>query len=444
MKVVLPISLAILSLTCLSSCLVIENEFSALPPGPWRGVLKLDYKPVSANPKGEPLPEKMNLQFEEVSQGELPFNFELVYDSPKEFHLEIINGEERIEVRDISIGRDRSTAKDTLIINFPVYDSYIQAIYEEDIIEGSWVVNNRGTEYRIPFVARHGKDHRFTTLRKKPVMDVSGEWAVNFEGSEKEDPYPAIAEFKQDGNMLTGTFRTETGDYRYLAGSVQANKLYLSCFDGAHAFLFEAKIRDDSTLIGSFRSGKHYRTLWSAKRDPDFQLTSPDELTYLREGYDRFDFSFPDGDGNQVSPYDEAYQGQVRIVQIMGTWCPNCRDETLFLQEYMEENPSDELAVISLAFERHRDEERAWQAIHTFQDKMNVEYPVLLAGHSKKLEAAQALPMLNEVVSYPTMIIMDKQGEVRRVHTGFSGPATSEYDNFKKDFDQFIQQLLNE
>ena len=76
----------------------------------------------------------------------------------------------------------------------------------------------------------------------------------------------------KDGNKLTGTFRTDTGDYRFLEGSVQANKMYLSVFDGSHAFLFEAKLMEDSALIGSFRSGNHYKTLWEAERDATFRI----------------------------------------------------------------------------------------------------------------------------------------------------------------------------
>jgi len=437
------ILIAITALLIFDSCIVVNEPFNHLPPGPWRAILKLEYKPVTSNPEGKPLPEKMNMSFEEVSQGELPFNFEVIYDTPDSFHLEIINGEERIVVNDITIGLDRATAKDTLIINFPVYDSYIYAIYEEDILEGDWIVNNREGEYRIPFVARHGQGHRFTTLRKEPVIDLSGRWEATFEIDE-ESPYPAIAEFQQNGNELTGTFMTETGDYRYLEGTVQANKMYLSCFDGSHAFLFEAKIQEDSTLIGSFRSGKHYRTLWTARRNPNATLSSPDDLTYLREGYDGFRFAFPNPEGDTISLEDEQYQGKVRLVQIMGTWCPNCRDETNFLTQYLSENPNSELSVIGLAFERYKERDKSMQAIQTYKERMEIPYEILYAGYYNKKEAAKALPMLNQIVSYPTMIFVDKTGKVRRIHTGFSGPATSTYNEFKADFESFVNQLLNE
>jgi hypothetical protein len=253
-----------------AGCFVIENQYTGLPPGPWRAILKLDPAPVIPNPRGEPLPEKVNLTFDEVTQGELPFNFEVIYENEQDFYMEIINGNQRIRVDEIRIGLDRQTAKDTITIAFP--DSYIQGIFQENVLEGEWVVTNR-ENYSIPFVAYHGQDHRFTNLRKAAVLDISGRWEATFEiGS--DNSYLAVAVFRQEGNHITGTFLTEKGDYQNLEGTVQRDKVYLSTFDGANAFLIEAKIREDSTLIGSFRSGIHYKALWEARRNPNAKLSS--------------------------------------------------------------------------------------------------------------------------------------------------------------------------
>lgn len=426
-----------------ASCIVVENEFSALPPGPWRGVLELEPNLVTPNPDGEPLPEKLNLEFEEVTNGELPFNFEVIYTSEADFYIEFINGDERIRAEDITIGLDRATAKDTIVIDFPVYDSRIEAIYEENVMEGEWIVNNRGENYRIPFKGYHGKGHRFTTLRKTPIQDLTGRWSATFgvEGEESER-YPAVAEFEQNGNGLTGTFRTETGDYRFLQGSVQEDKVYLSCFDGAHAFMFEARIREDGSLLGSFRSGKHFQTLWTAERDPDATLTDPDSLTALKTGYSNLEFAFPTPSGDTLRYPDSRFEDKVIIVQLLGTWCPNCRDESVFLKAYLEAHPNADIEVIGLAFERYRKTTEAMAAIRRFKANVQPGYEVALAGYADKAEAAKALPMLSDVIAYPTMIILDKEGTVARIHTGFNGPATSAYADFKKEFNTFIANLL--
>lgn len=436
--------LVILALLSWSACLKIDNTFTKIPPGPWRAVLQLDPSAITPNPKGEPLDEKLNLTFDEVTNGELPFNFEVTYTDDTTFYLELLNGSERIKLDQITFGRTRARVKDSIRIEFPVYDSYITGFYEEDLIDGYWVVNYRDN-YRIPFRAQFGEAHRFTTLKKEPVTDLTGRWEVTFgPGGDEDEAFPAIGEFVQKGNHLEGTFRTETGDYRYLEGTVQGNKAYLSTFDGAHAFLFEALIMEDETLVGSFRSGTHYRTVWQAQRNSEATLTDPNELTYLKEGYDRFDFSFPDTDGNTISLSDPAYDGKVKLVQILGTWCPNCRDETNFLLDYLADNSDPDLAVIGLAYEQYQDEEKARSAISRMRESMQVPYPILHAGYHDKQAASETLPMLNRILSYPTLLFIDRENKVRRIHTGFNGPATDEYAAFKEDFEQTITSLLQE
>jgi thiol-disulfide isomerase/thioredoxin len=443
-KHILSFLLAIGLIFSCSACLVVDNPYSGLPPGPWRAILKVELNPTIPNPKGEPLPEKVDLQLEEIAAGELPFNFEVIYVNEDSFYIEIINDEERIIVDDITIGRDRGTAKDTIVINFPIFDSYIKGIFVENVIQGEWVVNNRDN-YSIPFVAYHGRNHRFTNLRKTPVMDVSGKWEVTFGLDEDEEPYKAIGDFKQDGNHLAGTFRTESGDYRYLEGTIQEDRLYLSVFDGSHAFLFGAKILSDSTMTGFFRSGNHYRTLWDAKKNQDFELTAPEELTKMLDPTQRFYFSFENPAGETVSLLDDRYQNKVKIIQIFGTWCPNCRDETEFLVDYLKNNPNQNLEVIALAFERHQNPEKAVNAIKRYQEKYEMGYEILLAGTSDdKSEATKTLPMLDKIISFPTMVFLDRNNQVKRIHTGFNGPATSEYQNFKSDFESFVQELLSE
>ncbi len=426
----------------LSGCFVAENPYSGLAPGYWRAVLTLDAAAASAAQGGGAVDDIPN-RIDAINTGELPFNFEVKYDDAATFYIEIINGKERIRVDDIAIGFNKRIAKDTILINFPVFDSYIRGVYYENIIEGEWVVNNREGDYRVPFVARQGLAHRFTKMRDTPDADLSGRWEVVFE-NDTPGAYNAGGEFAQQGNNLTGTFLTETGDHRFLAGTVQGSKVYLSAFDGSHAFLYEARIQSDGTLFGTFWSGTHYKTTWTARRNTEFTLGDADSLTFLKPGFDRFDFAFPNADEQIIALGDPRYEGKVKIVQILGTWCPNCRDETEFLLDYLRKNRHEDLAVIGLAFERHRDPERARSAIRKYREHFGMDYEILLAGHSDKDKASEALPMLNRVLSYPTMIFLDRQNNVRRIHTGFSGPATSAYEPFRRDFESFIQKLLAE
>ncbi len=431
----------LLAMALFGGCLAVDTPFSGLPPGPWRGILELDARPITSNPQAKPLPGSEGLAFEEVTAGELPFNFEVIYENEQDFYIEIANGSERIRVDDIFIGRDRSTAKDTVVITFPLYDSYIRAIFEEDVMEGEWVLNNNPPQ-RIPFVARHGQAHRFTTLRKPPAADISGRWQAVF-GIGGQESYPALAEFRQEGNQLEGTFVTEAGGFGYLEGSVQANKFYLSGFDGARAFLFEGKIQEDSSLIGSFRSGEGDQLLWQASRNSEFQLPSPLPLPAVREGFEGRVFSFEAG-GRRISMDSALYRNKVVIVQLMGSWSPNCRAQAEFLTQYLKQKGKREIEILALAFERHKEVDKAKKAVQAFKEKMALPYEVLYAGSADEESTSRALPMLDGIRAYPSVLFIGRDGRIRQVQSGFAGPESSAYAAFEQEFENHINQLLNE
>ncbi len=425
--------LLLFSMLSVSSCVEVNNAFSSLPPGIWRATLDLDDTPFAGS--------EDEVIVKSTTDDILPFLFELKYDENDDFYIEIINGKERIKATDIKYGRDLATAKDTVIINFPVYDSYIRAIYEENLMEGRWYVNNRNN-YSIPFKAYFGQNHLFSTDKEEKTHDLSGRWEVTF-GIEGDDPYPAVGEFTQEGNQVLGTFMTETGDYRFLAGQVIADKFGLSVFDGAHAFLFNGKFTSEDEFIGTFRAGKHHIESFSAKRNSEAVLKSPYDLTTYTSSRP-LDISFPDTEGNLVSLEDDLYKGKIKLVVIMGTWCPNCRDQTVFLNDYIRDNETDDIEVLYLAFEKHKAKEKAVAAIQRYKDKMNTPWNILLAGSSDKAEASKILPMLSNILSYPTLLFVDEENRVKKIHTGFNGPATSKYADFVKVFNNTIAKLRSE
>lgn len=417
----------------LSGCVSIENKYSALPPGIWRATLRLDQNLPDAAELVESSKENMNFI-------ELPFNFEIKYNEDQSFYLELINGTERIKVDDISYGIDKKTAKDTVIINFPIYDTYIKAIYEEGIMEGNWYVNYK-ENYAIPFKAYHGQDNRFPISNADPNAAVAGRWETSFDYN-KSDPWPAIGEFELEGKKLTGTFRTETGDFRYLEGINYGDKVSLSCFDGSHAFLFESKILPDSSMVGKFYSGKHYISDWIAKKNENATLTSVYELTKPVSD-EPFAFELENAAGELVSLDSPKYRGKSKIIQITGSWCPNCRDESKFLKAIEKDLPPD-IEIIAIAFEKYRAKDKAWVAINRYRDKMDLPYEFLLGGYSNKSEASLVFPTLNKVISYPTLIFLNKKNEILKIHTGFNGPATDQYDEFVKDFNNMVKALSSD
>jgi thiol-disulfide isomerase/thioredoxin len=428
----------ILALLLTGGCLVTDSSYSRLAPGIWRGVLVLDPVKIPVRKR-----DTIFVLYEQFKPGELPFNFEVTYTDDDNFYLEIMNGSERIRCDSIRFGHDRRTARDTIRIDFPEYQSYIHADVRGGVMDGEWVVTTK-EDYRIPFYAKAGQDFRFTNLNEPPVADLSGDWATNF-GVDTDTPEKAVGEFRQEGNRLTGTFRTETGDYRFLEGTIQGRKFWLSCFDGAHAYLFSGAVQGDS-LQGEFRSGTHFRNLWSSWRDPAFKLADPDSLTTLSgdAGLIRFDFTSPEG--RQVRFPSPAFDNKVKIFTLMGTWCPNCRDEQTFLANYLRQHPEQarDIAVVGFAFERYKDTTQANAHLRTYRERLGLPFDLVLAGSATKADASGVFPMLSAVSSFPTMIILDKNNQVRRIHTGFEGPATSRYADFQKEFEALMNQLTQQ
>lgn len=363
----------------------------------------------------------------------VPFNFEVTSDST----LKIFNADEVIFVNDITYQND------SVFIKMPVFEGYIVAKVTDNGMEGRFI--KESLDRVMSFKAKSNSKERFE-IDQTTSVDVSGNWETVFSPSSEADRYVAKGIFEQIGQRVTGTFRTATGDYRYLEGVMNGNELKLSTFDGAHAFLFTATVKD-GTMNGTFYSGNHWSEPFEAKRNADFELPDANELTFLNEGYEGFEWRFSETDSTFVSSNDKQFENKVVIVQIMGTWCPNCLDESKYFSEYHKNNSEKDIAFVALAFEHAKTEAKAFERIERLKERIGLEYPVLLAqyGTSDKMEAQKKLPMLNQVLSYPTTIFIDKTGSVRKIHTGFNGPATGEkYVEFKKEFESFVDELLAE
>lgn len=366
----------------------------------------------------------------------LPFNFKLTTLGESQYQIEIYNAEEVIVVDEIQI------SKDSIYIKFPVYEGYIAGTFSEKEIVGQFI--KESLDRVVPFKATHGIKERFRNANPAEE-NITGIWETEFEPN-TENAYPAKGIFVQKGDVVSGTILTNTGDYRYLDGVMTGDSLKVSAFDGAHAFVFTAKV-NDSSMNGAFYSGNHSKELFVAKRNEVFELMNSDSLTFIKEGYDKFTFSFPNAAGDMISLEDDRFKNKVTLVQIMGSWCPNCLDETKYYVEYLKQNPDIDLEIVALAFEYAKTKEGAFKSVKRLTDRIGVEYPVLLAqfGSSDKALAQEKLPMLNHVLSYPTSIFIDRKGNVRKIHTGFNGPATGEkFVEFKKEFDGFVKQLLVE
>lgn len=98
---------------------------------------------------------------------------------------------------------------------------------------------------------------------------------------------------------------------------------------------------------------------------------------YAQTQIEKIDFSFPDAYGKKHSLSDSKYKGKAVIVQIFGSWCPNCVDEMNFLIPWYKSNSKRGVEIIALAFERSFTEDDAKRQLIRFQKKKCLPYPLL-------------------------------------------------------------------
>jgi len=386
-----------------------DNSKTELKQGTWRGEIIAQNNPI-------------------------PFNFDIKKDE-NGYKINLINGDETLEIDEVKI------TDDSIFFDLHIFDISVKAKIKDTILTGVYN-KNYAENYILPFKAIYNKKGRFDKVTSN--NSFNGTWETIFLSKEGKET-PAIGIFKTENNILKGTFLSKTGDYRYLDGYTKNDTMLLYSFDGNHIYKFKAYKENDSLIKGEYWSGKTgYKTFVSKKND-QAKLPDANTLTYLKGGYKKIEFSFPGLDGKPVMLNDSKYQNKVVILQILGTWCPNCMDETKFYKQWYDKNKDKGVEIIGLAYEVKPDFEYAKKRILTMKEKLDVNYDFVIAGTSTTKSASESLPMLNKIMSFPTSIIIDKKGKVRRIHTGFYGPATGKYyEEFVDEFNVFLHELMQE
>jgi len=403
-------------------------------------------------------------------------------DGKFDLRVWIKNGIEIIEVPDVTVDGN------SMVWGFSHYDSRINIEYTSGgQLNGEWIKqrgadlskmvfkslqDQRGVFYQ-DFVI--GQDHRvFGRVDREECTVEKSKWSVEFEQSGK-----AVANFEMFfpkakpnaqtdspfrfftpyAGLMGGTFLTPTGDFRYLSGTLSGVhdnfcgvgsppnlKFQLSTFDGAHAFLFEASLQEGGSLKGDFYSGNWHHETWTAVRDDEAKLPDAFEQTVItdKEALAEAVFKDLEGEPRRVLDVLDESGSKARIIEIFGTWCPNCSDAGRELVS-LKEKYGDDLGIVGLAFEITEDFERSAQQVRRHHEHIGTSWPILVAGLSDKDEATKTLGFLDQVRSYPTLVFLNDANEVQAVYSGFSGPATGEaYTQQRQRFEALIEGIIGE
>lgn len=367
---------------------------------------------------------------------------------PFSFVMQSINGKTEMLItnaNDTIVVNDFKKVNDSILITLPFFDAEFMVKSEGNNMKGRWTRHLPKGNTNMPFEAVLNQ-HRFNDVHQYESK-LNNTWDVKFIDENTKDSSEAIGQFNCSANKVTGTFLTTTGDYRFLEGIYNEGKIKLSTFDGSHAYLVLADFDSNTNKIsnGIFYAGLTGKENWSGKINPKAELPDAEKLTFLKPGYQKIQFQLPDLNNNIVSLADANYQHKVVLLQIMGSWCPNCLDESKLMAEMYASYHTKGLEVIGLCFEKSEDINVIKYNINNFKQQLQIKYPLLIAGNTKKGSVNNTLPMLANFVAFPTLILIDRNGNVQSIHTGYSGPATGKYYlAFKKHFVENLEKYLNE
>ena len=367
----------------------------------------------------------------------IPFIFEVTGQNPESIIIYLINGSERFPLKNITYRND------SVFIPVDLYDAVLSAKLTGNAMSGKFrKLNSEKPGEGITFKAEAGEAPRFPTSKEGSPVSISGTWDIEIGSAGIAEK--TVGNFEQKESSLTGSILTTTGDYRFLEGSIDGKKFSMSAFSGNSPYLVNCELNSDSTFSGEFVTSRHTSKM-VGKRNSKAALADPYSFSKLKEGQTTIEFSFPNLDHQLVSLADPKYKGKVVIVSILGSWCPNCMDETAFLAPWYKENRGRGVEIIGLAFERKNDFNFAKRTLTRLKDRFDIQYELLFAGLAGTESASRALPALSGIAAFPSTIFIDKKGNVRKIHTGFSGPATGKfYEEFKMEFNNLINDLLKE
>jgi thiol-disulfide isomerase/thioredoxin len=355
-------------------------------------------------------------------------NYKMVFETPSHelpvhFNIEEKNGSlfpYFDNGRDTFFLEEIKVIKDTLFFETPIYKTAFQLWFSpnKDSLKGVFI-NDEDLRYTIPVYAV--KSHKILGEPEPDLSKISPNYNANMVNIYKRE-YPAVGLFDiADNGFIYGTFATQFGDFRALKGTVVNNQLRLSGFDGVRISYFFADIKGDSLINGVIVNQKGLSAKWAAEKSDTPHLKNPQEITYYEPENNTFKANIFNLKGEPVS-----YQptGKLAIIQISGTWCPNCKDETKLLTEMYNKYSDKGLEIITVGFERQKDMQEVEKRLLRYKESYKAPYTFFYGGEPKAEFIEKAFPGIQNFYSYPSTIFVNDKSEVITVFSGFYGPET--------------------
>ncbi len=364
-----------------------------------------------------------------VSNATIPFRFE-IQDKNGNISGSFFNGDEKVT------STAGSRTGDKITLEFAHYATRLEATWDGTTLSGTYGRTGRPP---YPFSARA---YTAPTEADSNAPSIAGLWEVPVKSPKGESAWKFIV--RQSGPEVSASILRIDGDTGTLAGRFANGKFLLSHFSGARPALLEVTPNADGTL-SLVQNGKTTYTAIKSSEARAKNLPAPSDpsrWTSLQDPTKPLQFTGKDLAGNTVTDKDSRFAGKVVLVNITGSWCPNCHDEAPFLAEIYRTYKSRGLEIVALSFEE-AEQLADPTRLKAFIKNYGLEYTVLLAGETSERDTK--LPQAVNLNTWPATFFIGRDGLVRGSHAGFASKATgAEHEHTKAEFKATIEKLLAE
>lgn len=349
-----------------------------------------------------------------------------------------LNGDEKVTSTG---GRFENGA---VILDFDEYAETLQATLENGQLTG--MIEGRfgpGSRKALPFEAKpfvHAPESV-----SKTIPSIDGIWEIENHSPKGESAWRFIV--RQAGGDVSAAILRVDGDTGTLTGHYHDGKFALSHFSGERPYLVDVTPQSEGTILLTLsdRSGKKDLTAYrpaAARAKGLPEPTDPNQHTKVKDQAQPFEFKFRDVDGHVVSNTDSRFRGKVVLVNVTGSWCPNCHDEAPFLAGLYRKYRNAGLEIVALDFEEPEQLEDLTR-LRAFVAHYGIEYTVLVGGTPEQVN--QKIPQLANLNAWPTTVLVGRDGLVKGVHVGFASAASGEFNKqLEQDITARVEALLAE
>jgi cytochrome c biogenesis protein CcmG, thiol:disulfide interchange protein DsbE len=143
--------------------------------------------------------------------------------------------------------------------------------------------------------------------------------------------------------------------------------------------------------------------LWMALQPGDGQSTAQSGPQVPEQGKPAPSFTSPALSGGEVTLADHV--GEVVIVNFWATWCPPCKAEMPGINAFYERHQDEGLVVLAV------NAKESESLVRPFIEASGFSFPVLL-------DPAGSVVNQYQIRSFPTTIVIDRDGVVRHIQVG--------------------------